>query len=192
MSVSLAKGGNVSLNKEAPGLRSIDVGLGWDSRVTDGSAFDLDASAFLLNSAGKVRNVSDFIFYNNTTSVDGSIIHQGDNLTGAGDGDDEVVTIDLGKISAEIQKVAFSVTIHDAEARKQNFGQISNAYIRVVNKADGKEIARYDLSEDYSIETALIFGELYRHGSEWKFKAIGQGFSGGLAQMAKAYGVNVG
>ncbi len=192
MSVSLVKGGNVSLNKVAPGLQCIDVGLGWDSRVTDGSAFDLDASAFLLNAEGKVRNDNDFIFYNNRTSTDGSIVHQGDNRTGAGDGDDEVMTVDLNNIHPAVQKIAFSVTIHDADIRKQNFGQVSNAFIRIINKADGKEIARYDLSEDYSIETALTFGELYRLGSEWKFKAIGQGFSGGLATMANHYGVNVG
>ncbi|KAA5605863.1 TerD family protein [Roseospira marina] len=192
MAVSLSKGGNVSLSKEAPGLTAIDVGLGWDARVTDGSAFDLDASAFLCNEGGKVRSDADFIFYNNKVSSDGSVAHQGDNLTGEGEGDDEVVSIDLGKVPADVQKVAFTVTIHEAEARKQSFGQVSNAYIRVVNKADGKEIARYDLSEDYSTETAMIFGELYRHGTEWKFKAIGQGFAGGLAPLAKNFGVNIG
>lgn len=192
MAVSLSKGGNVSLSKEAPGLSAIDVGLGWDARVTDGAAFDLDASAFLLNEGGKVRSDADFIFYNNKTSTDGAIVHQGDNLTGTGDGDDEVVSIELGKVAAEVQKVAFTVTIHDAEARKQNFGQVSNAYIRVVNKADGKELARYDLSEDYSTETAMVFGELYRNGAEWKFRAVGQGFNGGLAPLAKSYGVNIG
>lgn len=192
MAVSLSKGGNVSLSKEAPGLTAIDVGLGWDARVTDGSAFDLDASAFLCNEGGKVRSDADFIFYNNKTSSDGSVVHQGDNQSGAGEGDDEVVAINLSKVPADVQKVAFSVTIHDAEARKQSFGQVSNAYIRVVNKADGKEIARYDLSEDYSTETAMIFGELYRHGAEWKFKAIGQGFAGGLGPLAKNFGVNIG
>jgi tellurium resistance protein TerD len=192
MAVSLSKGGNVSLSKEVPGLTNIDVGLGWDARVTDGSAFDLDASAFLCSEAGKVRSDADFIFYNNKSSSDGSIVHQGDNLTGEGDGDDEVVAIDLSKVPADVQKVAFTVTIHDADARKQNFGQVSNAYIRVVNKADNKEIVRYDLSEDYSTETAMIFGELYRHGSEWKFKAIGQGFAGGLGSLAQNFGVNIG
>jgi tellurium resistance protein TerD len=192
MAVSLSKGGNVSLSKEVPGLTNIDVGLGWDARVTDGSAFDLDASAFLCSEAGKVRSDADFIFYNNKSSSDGSIVHQGDNLTGEGDGDDEVVAIDLSKVPADVQKVAFTVTIHDADARKQNFGQVSNAYIRVVNKADNKEIVRYDLSEDYSTETAMIFGELYRHGSEWKFKAIGQGFAGGLGPLAQNFGVNIG
>lgn len=192
MGVSLSKGGNVSLSKEAPGLTAIDVGLGWDSRVTDGSAFDLDASAFLLSDSGHVRSDADFIFYNNLSGADGAVVHQGDNLTGEGEGDDEVVVVELGKVPAEVQKVAFTVTIHEAEARKQNFGQVNNAYIRVVNKADGKEIARYDLSEDYSTETAMIFGELYRQGDEWKFKAIGQGFAGGLAPLAKNFGVNVG
>ncbi len=192
MAVSLSKGGNVSLSKEAPGLTAIDVGLGWDARVTDGAAFDLDASAFLLNEGGKVRSDADFIFYNNKTSADGSVVHQGDNLSGAGEGDDEVVAIALDQVPADVQKVAFTVTIHEAESRGQNFGQVSNAYIRVVNKADGKEIARYDLSEDYSTETAMIFGELYRHNSEWKFKAIGQGFAGGLGPLARNYGVNIG
>ena len=192
MAVSLSKGGNVSLSKEAPGLSAIDVGLGWDARVTDGSAFDLDASAFLLNEGGKVRTDSDFIFYNNKVSSDGSVVHQGDNTSGAGEGDDELVSIDLTKVPADVHKVAFTVTIHDGEARRQNFGQVSNAYIRVMNKADGKEIARYDLSEDYSVETALTFGELYRHGAEWKFKAIGQGFAGGLGPLAQSYGVNLG
>jgi tellurium resistance protein TerD len=192
MAVSLSKGGNVSLSKEAPGLTAIDVGLGWDARVTDGSAFDLDASAFLCNEGGKVRADADFIFYNNKTSSDGSVVHQGDNQTGAGDGDDEVVSIDLSKVPADVQKVAFTVTIHEAEARKQNFGQVANAFIRVVNKADGKEVTRYDLSEDYSVETAMIFGELYRHSGEWKFKAIGQGFAGGLGPLAKNFGVNIG
>ncbi len=191
MAVSLSKGGNVSLNKEAPGLAAIDVGLGWDARVTDGSAFDLDASVFLLNEGGKVRSDADFIFYNNKTSSDGSVVHQGDNQTGAGAGDDEVVAIDLPKVPLDVQKIAFSVTIHDAEARKQNFGQVGNAYIRIINKADGKEIVRYDLSEDYSTETAMIFGELYRNGAEWKFKAIGQGFAGGLGPLAKNFGVSI-
>lgn len=192
MPVSLSKGGNVSLSKEAPGLSAITVGLGWDARVTDGADFDLDASAFLLGETGKVRADADFIFYNNKTSSDGSVVHQGDNRTGAGEGDDEQVFIDLSKIPADVQKVSFAVTIHDAETRKQNFGQVSNAFIRVVNKADDKEIVRYDLSEDYSIETAMIFGELYRNNAEWKFKAIGQGFAGGLAPLAQSFGVNLG
>ncbi|WP_413204217.1 TerD family protein [Rhodospirillum sp. A1_3_36] len=192
MAVSLSKGGNVSLSKEAPGLTTVDVGLGWDARVTDGSSFDLDASVFLLAEGGKVRSDADFIFYNNKISVDGSVVHQGDNLSGEGEGDDEVVSIDLSKVPADVQKTAFSVTIHDAEARKQNFGQVSNAFIRVVNKADGKEIARYDLSEDFSTETAIIFSEIYRNNGEWKFKAVGQGFAGGLDPLAPSFGVNIG
>lgn len=191
MAISLQKGGNVNLNKEAPGLRDVVVGLGWDIRATDGAAYDLDASAFLLKADGKVRADSDFIFYNNKKSTDGSVEHLGDNTTGAGDGDDEVVNVALGAVPADIDKVSFSVTIHDAEARRQNFGQVSKAYIRVLNKADGKELARYDLSEDGSTETALIFGELYRAGAEWKFKAVGQGFKGGLGPLAKNFGVNV-
>lgn len=192
MTVSLSKGGNVSLSKEVPGLAAVDVGLGWDARVADGIEFDLDASAFILGQSGKVRTDSDFIFYNNKSSVDGSVVHRGDNRDGVGEGDDEVIALDLGKIPADVQKVAFSVTIHNAAERKQNFGQVNNAFIRVVNKADGKEICRYDLSEDYSTETAMNFGELYRHGSEWKFKAIGQGFAGGLGPLAAHFGVNIG
>ena len=168
------------------------MGLGWDVRATDGAAYDLDANCFLLNATGKVRSDSDFIFYNNKKTPDNSVEHMGDNTTGAGDGDDEVVEIRLTKVAAEIEKIAFSVTIHDADTRRQTFGQVSKAYIRVVNKADNKELARYDLSEDGSTETALIFGELYRAGAEWKFKAVGQGFKGGLGPLAKNFGVNVG
>ena len=192
MAVSLSKGGNVSLSKEAPGLASITVGLGWDARATDGAAFDLDASAFLLGESGKVRSDADFVFYNNKEGAGGSVLHAGDNKTGEGVGDDETVKMDLTKIPADIVKVAFAVTIHEAEQRKQNFGQVANAYIRVVNNADGKEIARYDLSEDASIETAMIFGEIYRHNGEWKMKAIGSGFAGGLGPLATNFGVNVG
>ena len=192
MTISLQKGGNVNLSKEAPGLSEVAVGLGWDVRATDGAAYDLDANCFLLNATGKVRSDSDFIFYNNNKTPDNSVEHMGDNTTGAGDGDDEVVEIRLTKVAAEIEKIAFSVTIHDADTRRQTFGQVSKAYIRVVNKADNKELARYDLSEDGSTETALIFGELYRAGAEWKFKAVGQGFKGGLGPLAKNFGVNVG
>lgn len=191
MAISLSKGGNVNLSKEAPGLSAVAVGLGWDTRVTDGAAFDLDASAFLLKADGKVRSDSDFIFYNNKIGAGGSIEHSGDNLTGAGAGDDEVVKINLMQIPTEIDKVVFSVTIHEAAARKQNFGQVSKAYIRVVNQANNTEIARYDLSEDASTETAMIFGEVYRSGGDWKFKAVGQGFSGGLGPLAASFGVNV-
>jgi len=191
MAVSLSKGGNVSLSKEAPGLKGVRVGLGWDTRVTDGSAFDLDASVFVLNETGKVRSDADFIFYNNKNGADGAVVHQGDNQTGEGSGDDEVVAVTLDKLSADIQKLSFAVTIHDADARRQNFGMVSNAYIRVVNEDGGTEIARYDLSEDASTETAMTFGELYRHNGEWKFKAIGQGFAGGLGPLAQSLGVNV-
>jgi tellurium resistance protein TerD len=190
MSISIAKGGNVSLSKEAPGLTRILIGLGWDTRATDGADFDLDASAFLLAETGKVRSDADFIFYNQLKSADGSVEHTGDNLTGEGEGDDEAVKVDLSRVPAEIQKIAVAVTIHDADARRQNFGMVQNAFIRVVNDADSKEIARYDLTEDYSTETALIFGEVYRHGNEWKFRAVGQGFQGGLAPLARNYGVN--
>lgn len=191
MAVSLSKGGNVSLSKEAPGLTAVTVGLGWDARATDGAGFDLDASAFLLGDNGKVRTDSDFIFYNNLKSSDGAVEHMGDNRTGAGEGDDESVKIDLQKLPATVQRIAFTVTIHDAETRRQNFGQVSNAFIRVVNQADKREIARFDLSEDMSTETAMIFGEIYRSGSEWKFKAVGQGYKGGLRPLALNYGVNV-
>lgn len=191
MAVSLSKGGNVNLSKEAPGLSAISVGLGWDTRVTDGAAFDLDASAFLLKVDGKVRADSDFIFYNNKIGAGGSVEHSGDNTTGAGEGDDETVKMNLAQIPTEIDKVVFSVTIHEAEARKQNFGQVSKAFIRVVNQANNQEIARYDLSEDASTETAMIFGEVYRSGGDWKFKAVGQGFAGGLGPLARSFGVDV-
>lgn len=191
MAISLTKGGNVNLSKEAPGLNKIIVGLGWDARATDGAAFDLDASAFLVKADGKVRSDSDFCFFNNKVVADGSVQHMGDNTTGAGEGDDEVVNVELAKIPAELDKVVFTVTIYDAETRKQNFGQVSRAYIRVVNEDGGAELARYDLSEDASTETAMIFGELYRNGADWKFRAVGQGFAGGLGALASSFGVNV-
>jgi tellurium resistance protein TerD len=191
MAISLNKGGRMSLNKEAPGLTRVLIGLGWDARATDGAAFDLDASAFMLNAEGKVRSEADFIFYNQLKSACGSVEHTGDNLTGAGEGDDEVVKVDLSKVPAEVQKIAFTVTIHEADARKQNFGQVGNAYIRVVNADNNTEIARYDLAEDASTETAMIFGELYRHSGEWRFTAVGQGYAGGLAAMCRQYGINV-
>jgi tellurium resistance protein TerD len=191
MAVSLSKGGNVSLSKEAPGLRAVNVGLGWDTRMTDGSAFDLDASVFLLGADGRVRSDADFVFYNNTNGGGGAVVHQGDNLTGAGSGDDEVVAVTLDGLPADITRLSFAVTIHEADTRRQNFGMVSNAYIRVVNADGGTEIARYDLSEDASTETAMIFGDLYRNNNEWKFKAIGQGFAGGLGPLARSFGVNV-
>ena len=189
MALSLTKGGNLSLTKEAPGMTKVLVGLGWDARSTDGQDFDLDASAFLLKADGKVRADSDFIFYNQLKSVDGSVEHTGDNRTGAGDGDDEAIKVDLSKVPADIDKIAFTVTIHEAEVRKQNFGQVSNAFIRIVNQDNNSEVARYDLAEDASTETAMIFAELYRHGSEWKFRAVGQGFRGGLKPLAESYGL---
>lgn len=191
MAVSLSKGGNVSLSKEAPGLTKVVVGLGWDVRATDGGGFDLDASAFVLKADGKVRSDSDFIFYNNLKGADGAVEHTGDNTSGAGEGDDESIKIDLAKVPADVAKVAVCVTIHDAESRRQNFGMVANAFVRIVNGADNKEIARYDLAEDASTETAMIFAEVYRNGPEWKFKAIGQGFAGGLGPLARNYGVNV-
>ena len=191
MAISLQKGGNVNLSKEAPGITKMIVGLGWDTRATDGAAFDLDGAIFLLGAAGKVRSDADFVFYNNLKSTDGSVVHSGDNTTGAGEGDDETVTIDLANVPADVDKVAICVTIHDAETRKQNFGQVSKAFVRCVNASGNIEIARYDLSEDGSTEGAMVFGEVYRAGAEWKFRAIGQGFKGGLGPLAKNYGVNV-
>ncbi|MBK8803257.1 MAG: TerD family protein [Fibrobacteres bacterium] len=191
MAIELQKGGNVNLNKEAPGLKRIHLGLGWDVRASDGAAFDLDASAFLLTATGKVRGDHDFIFYNQPKSAEGAVEHQGDNRTGAGDGDDEVVIIDLAKVPADVDKVAVCVTIHDAEAKRQNFGMIAKAYVRCLNADSNAEIVRYDLSEDYSVETALTFGEIYRNGTDWKFRAVGQGFAGGLGALAKSFGVAI-
>lgn len=189
MAISLQKGGNVNLSKEAPSLKKMIIGLGWDPRATDGTAFDIDGSAFLLKADGKARADSDFIFYNNLKSTDGSVTHLGDNTSGTGDGDDEKISIDLAMVPADIEKITVGVTIHDAEARKQNFGMVSKAYIRCLDANGDKEIARYDLSEDGSTETAMIFGEIYRHNGEWKFKAIGQGFAGGLAPLARSFGI---
>ncbi|AKM41600.1 chemical-damaging agent resistance protein C [Burkholderia contaminans FFH2055] len=190
MALTLQKGGNLSLSKTDPSLTRILVGLGWDPRATDGAEFDLDASAFLLGANGKVRGEADFIFYNQLRSQDGSVEHTGDNRTGAGDGDDEVIKVDLSRVPADIDKIAFTVTIHDAEARKQNFGQVSNSFIRVVNEISGAEVVRYDLAEDASTETAMIFAELYRSSGEWKFRAVGQGYAGGLRALANGYGMN--
>ncbi|MFH6568076.1 MULTISPECIES: TerD family protein [Pseudomonas] len=189
MALSLSKGGNLSLSKEAPGMTKVLVGLGWDARSTDGQDFDLDASAFLLKADGKVRADSDFIFYNQLKSTDGSVEHTGDNRTGEGDGDDEAIKVDLSKVPADIDRIAFTVTIHEADARRQNFGQVRNAFIRIVNQDNNNEVARYDLAEDASTETAMIFAELYRNGAEWKFRAVGQGFVGGLKPLAESYGL---
>ncbi|MBP7606780.1 MAG: TerD family protein [Giesbergeria sp.] len=191
MAISLQKGGNVNLSKEAPGMKKMLVGLGWSMRSTDGDAFDLDGSVFLLGAGGKVRSDADFVFYNQNKSSDGSVVHSGDNRTGEGEGDDESVTIELDKVPADVEKIAVCVTIHDAEAKRQNFGMVASAYVRCVDAVSNVEVARYDLSEDASVEAAMIFGEIYRHNGEWKFKAIGQGFQGGLGPMAKNFGVNV-
>ena len=191
MAISLTKGGNVNLSKEAPGLTQMTIGLGWEPRATDGQDFDLDAIAFLLNDAGKVRNDQDFIFFNNLKSSDGSIEHTGDNRTGEGDGDDEAIKVNLANVPSDVTKIAVCAIIYEGQARNQNFGQVADAFIRVVNDNGNTEIARYDLSEDSSTETAMIFGEIYRHNGEWKFRAVGQGFSGGLGPLAASYGVAV-
>lgn len=191
MAISLTKGGNVNLSKEAPNLTNMAVGLGWNPRATDGQAFDLDAVAFLVNESGKVRADADFIFFNNLKSSDGSVEHTGDNRTGEGDGDDEVIKVDLTKVPADVSKVVFCAVIYEGQARNQNFGQVANAYIRIVNTQGGAEVARYDLSEDSSTETAMIFGELYKNNGEWKFRAVGQGFAGGLGPLAQSHGVAV-
>ncbi|HMY00660.1 MAG TPA: TerD family protein [Agitococcus sp.] len=192
MALSLQKGGNLSLSKAAPNLTHILIGLGWDVRTTDGAAFDLDASLFMLGENGKVRSDADFIFYNQAKSSCGSVEHTGDNRTGAGDGDDESIKVNLTGVPANVSRLVVTVTIHEADSRRQSFGQVGGAFMRIVNAADSSEIARFDLSEDYSTETAMIFGEVYRHGGEWKFKAVGQGYSGGLYAMCQQFGVNIG
>jgi tellurium resistance protein TerD len=189
--VSLSKGGNVSLTKEAPGLTNIIVGLGWDARSTTGADFDLDASAIACRADGKVASDQHFVFFNNLKSPDGYIEHTGDNLTGEGEGDDEQIKVNLAGLSTEIDKVVFPVSIYEADPRGQNFGQVRNAFIRIVNAAGGSEIARYDLTEDASTETAMVFGEVYRHGADWKFRAVGQGYASGLQGIARDFGVNV-
>jgi tellurium resistance protein TerD len=191
MGVSLSKGGNVSLSKEAPGLTDVLVGLGWDTRTTDGADFDLDASAILLGDTDKAISDKHFVFFNNLKSPDSTVEHTGDNLTGEGEGDDEAIKVNLAGMGQDVQKIVFPVSIYDADSRSQSFGQVRNAFIRVVNAANNSEIARYDLSEDASTETAMVFGELYRNGAEWKFRAVGQGWTSGLAGIAKDYGVNV-
>ena len=190
--ISLFKGQKVDLTKGNPGLSKIIVGLGWDVNKYDGgSAFDLDTAAFMLGTNGKVQSDSDFVFYNNLKHSSGSVQHMGDNLTGAGEGDDEQIKVELSKVPANVDKIAFTATIHEAEERKQNFGQVSNAYIRIIDEAKNAELIRYDLGEDFSIETAVVVGELYRQGSEWKFNAIGSGFKGGLRALCQNFGVNV-
>jgi tellurium resistance protein TerD len=192
VSVSLSKGGNVSLTKMAPGLTAVSVGLGWDLRTTTGTDFDLDASALLCGADGKVIDDAHFVFFNNLTSPDGSVEHTGDNLTGEGEGDDELIHVNLAGTSPQVQRVVFPVSIYEGAARGQSFGQVSNAFIRVIDRSNGSELARYDLTEDASTETAMIFGELYRHNDEWKFRAVGQGYASGLSGIAKDFGVNVG
>ncbi|MFD6157579.1 TerD family protein [Nocardia sp. NPDC060256] len=191
MSVTLAKGGNVSLSKQAPNLTAVAVGLGWDARGTTGADFDLDASALATGPDRKVLSDGHFVFYNNLRSPEGSIEHTGDNLTGEGEGDDEVINVDLAATPPTITNIFFPVSIHEADTRQQSFGQVRNAYIRVVDRATGAELTRYDLTEDASTETAMVFGELYRHGNEWKFRAVGQGYASGLGGIARDYGVNV-
>jgi len=189
MSVSLSKGGNVSLSKEEPGLTRILIGLGWDTRSTDGTAFDLDAAAFLLAAGDRVRSDADFIFYNNLRSADGAVVHQGDNRTGEGEGDDEQIVVDLTLVPANVKHLAIVITIFEAKKRQQNFGQVSGAFARIVNAENDREITRYDLSEDGASETAMIFAEIYRHNGEWKFKAVGQGFADGLYRLCQHFGV---
>jgi tellurium resistance protein TerD len=191
VAISLSKGGNVSLTKEAPGLQKVTVGLGWDARTTDGQPFDLDASAIGVDANGRVLSDQHFVFFNNTRSPDGAIEHSGDNVTGEGAGDDEQIRVDLTGAPAALDRVVFPVSIYDAETRGQNFGQVRNAFIRVMNAAGEAEITRYDLSEDASTETAMVFGEVYRNGAEWKFRAVGQGYASGLAGIARDFGVNI-
>ena len=192
MAVSLKKGQKVDLTKTNPGLKEVMIGLGWDVKRYDGGKdFDLDASAFLLGANGKVASDDDFVFYGNLKHKSGAVEHLGDNLTGAGEGDDEEIKINLSQVPEDVQKIDFTVTIYEATERNQNFGQVENAFIRVIDAANGEELIRYDLTEDYSIETAVVVGELYRHGTEWKFNAIGSGFEGGLAALGKNFGVNV-
>lgn len=191
MAVNLSKGQNVSLSKTDPSLKKVLLGLGWDVRSSDGQDFDLDTAVFMTNATGKVLSDAYFIFYNQLQSPCGSVIHAGDNLTGAGDGDDETLMVELDKVPAEVQTLWITVTIHEAVNRRQNFGQVRNAFVRLVNHETGQEMVRFDLSEDYSTETAMVFGEIYRYQQEWKFRAIGQGYSGGLYALCQQYGVNV-
>ncbi len=192
MPISLQKGQKVSLTKGNPGLKKVVVGLGWDVNQFDtGGDFDLDAAAFMLGDSGKVAKAEDFVFYGNLTHPSGSVQHMGDNLTGEGDGDDEQIKIDLTQVPANVTKIAFTATIYEPEQRRQNFGQVNNAFIRIYNEETGEEMLRYDLGEDFSIETAVVFGELYKNNNEWKFNAIGSGYQGGLAALCANYGVDV-
>ncbi|AHL70190.1 TerD family protein [Bacillus safensis] len=192
MAIQLSKGQRVDLTKTNPGLTKVMIGLGWDTnKYSGGAEFDLDASAFLVDANNRCQQDTDFVFYNNLQHPSGSVTHTGDNRTGEGDGDDEQILVDFSKIPANIDRIGITVTIHDAEARSQNFGQVSNAFVRVVNEEGGEELIRFDLGEDFSIETAVVVCELYRHGSDWKFNAIGSGFSGGLAALCQNYGLEV-
>ena len=191
MAVSLKKGENVSLSKTDPTLKNVLIGLGWDARASDGADFDLDASLFMVGENGKVTGDDWFIFYNQLHSPCGSVEHTGDNRTGAGDGDDEAIKVALEKVPANIYSLVIAVTIHDAEARRQNFGMVRDAFVRLVNADSDQEVLRFDLSEDYSTETAMVFGEIYRRGGEWKFRAVGQGYAGGLYSLCMQHGVNV-
>ena len=191
MPINLSKGQKVSLTKGNPSLTKIMVGLGWDVNAYDsGYDFDLDASAFLVGSNGRCPTEREFIFYGNLEHASGAVRHMGDNLTGAGEGDDEQIEVDLSMIPANIEKIAFTVTIYDAEKRRQNFGQVTNSFCRIVDEKTGEEIVRYDLGEDFSIETAIVVGELYKNNGEWKFNAIGSGFQGGLAALCAHYGID--
>ncbi|MGO4370397.1 TerD family protein [Paenibacillus sp. 2TAB19] len=191
MTISLSKGQRIDLTKTNPGLTKVVVGLGWDTnKYNGGNDFDLDASAFLLYEDGKAKGADDFVFYNNKSGGAGSVLHTGDNRTGEGDGDDEQVQVDFSKIPASIHRIGITVTIYDYESRGQNFGQVSNAFVRVVDAATDREIMRYDLGEDFSTETAVVFCEFYRHGTDWKFQAIGSGFQGGLSALCKNYGLD--
>jgi tellurium resistance protein TerD len=192
MAISLVKGQKIDLTKTNPGLKKVIIGLGWDTnKYSGGEDFDLDASAFLIGENGKTNNDEDFIFYNNLNARGDCVIHTGDNRTGAGDGDDEAIIVEFSKMPADVQKIGITVTIHDATTRGQNFGQVTNAYVRVVNEENGQEVLRYDLAEDFSVETAIVVCEIYRQGSDWKFSAVGSGFSGGLESLCKNYGLNV-
>lgn len=193
MGITLAKGQKVDLTKSTPGLKNIIVGLGWDTNKYDGGhSFDLDTAAFLTDGAGKVTSDADFVFYNNLRHPSGAVVHLGDNTTGVGDGDDEQIKVQLDTVPANIERIAFTVTIHEAMQRNQNFGQVSNAYIRILDETVGTELIRYDLGEDFSIETAIVVGELYRYNGEWKFNAVGSGYQGGLGALCNNFGINIG
>lgn len=192
MAISLVKGQKIDLTKGKPALTKVMIGLGWDTnKYSGGESFDLDASVFLVGSNGRVNKDEDFIFYNNLKSRNNAVIHAGDNRTGDGDGDDEQISVEFSKVPADVDKIAITVTIYEALERGQNFGQVSNAYVRVVDTATNEEVLRYDLGEDFSVETAIVVCELYRHGAEWKFSAVGSGFEGGLASLCQNYGLDV-